>query len=177
MLARAAQKQFALDKVLFVPALIPPHKKTSRTMTPAPYRYRMVEMAIESEPAFEVSDVEFNRPEISYTVDTLRDLRKKYPGDKLYLILGEDSVSEMPSWREPEEITKMADFLVARRPGYLLKAPFGNLEWIDMPLCPVSSSDIRVRISRGEAPAAGSLNPKVESYIKKMSLYANPAGT
>ena len=170
-LARAAKKQYRLDKILFIPALIPPHKTGRRDMTPAPYRYRMVEMAISNEPDFEVSDIEFNRPEISYTVETLRDLKKRHPKDEFFLITGSDTAAEIPGWREPEEIFRMASILVARRPGFEAGAAAKEIQWIDMPECPVSSSAIRERLAAGKPAGETMLPPAVEAYIHKMKLY------
>ncbi len=179
-LARAAQKQFGLQKILFVPALIPPHKSSRRDLTPAPYRYRMVEIAIRNEPNFEISDVEFNRPEVSYTVETLRDLKKKYPDDELFLIVGADSLAEMHKWREPDEIQRLAGVLVARRSGVDIAAASqipsqGGVEWpvqwIEMKDCPLSSSQIREMFFRAEALSGDILPEGVEDYILKMKLY------
>ena len=170
-LARHALKQFRLTKVLFVPALIPPHKSARRDMTPAPYRYRMVETAVREEPQFEVSDIEFSRPEISYTVDTLRTLKKFYPSSELYLILGADSLAEIPKWREADEIVKLARLLVARRPGVTVVLPPYSVQWIDMSECSLSSSEIRQAISRGDLLPDEIVPQDVQDYIQKMQLY------
>lgn len=169
-LANAAMTQFGLEKILFIPAPKPPHK-ISQEITPAPFRYRMVEMAIQDEPRFEISDAELNRPDISYTSDTLRELKKKYPQDELFLILGADSVAGMASWREPEEIRKMATLVAARRPGYDAGVETAGIRWINMPEIPVSSSEIRARLARNQSPGAEVLPERVETYIRKMKLY------
>lgn len=167
-LARAAQKQLGLDKVLFIPAFIPPHK--AGEVTPAAYRYRMVELAVSDEPEFEISDLEFNRPEISYTADTLRQLKKIYPDAELFLIVGADCLVAMPSsWKEPEEIVKLAQLAAAKRPGFKAE-DFKNVRWIDMPQSPLSSTAVRESLKRGENgnqffPA------KVAQYVRKMKLY------
>lgn len=173
-LAKAAQKQFQLDKVLFVPAFIPPHKTEKTDITPAPYRYRMVEMAVLDEPDFEVSDIEFVRPEISYTADTLRRLKMMYPDADLFLILGEDSLAAISSWKEPEQIFKMAGILAAKRQGS--SAPKAEkVNWIDMPECPLSSSRIRESLRSGKSKTGEFFPANVEQYIKKMKLYGTVA--
>lgn len=169
-LAKAAQKQFQLDKVLFIPAFIPPHKTDRADITPAPYRYRMVEMAVLEEPGFEVSDIEFTRPEVSYTADTLRLLKMLNPDADLFLILGQDSLAAMPSWKEPEEIFKMAGILAAKRRGSS-SVEFENVSWIDMPESPLSSSRIRESLLSGKSSGEQFFPEKVEQYIKKMKLY------
>ena len=170
-LARAAKKQYLLDRVLFVPALIPPHKAARRDMTPAPYRYRMAELAILGEQGLEMSDIEFSRPEISYTVDTLHALKQKFPEDRFFIILGEDSLAELPQWKELEQIKKMAELLAARRPGTKADLPAGA-RWIEMPECPISASSIREQIRKGEKPGPGILPERVEQYIHQMKLYS-----
>lgn len=171
-LARAAKKQFRLDKVLFIPAFIPPHKTSNRDLTPAPYRYRMVELAIREEPDFEISHAELDRPDISYTVDTLRALQKKYPKAELYLILGTDALRQFPTWHEPDEIRRLAGFLVAHRePEEALGTSEKGLKWIDMPVCPLSSSKIRQEIREGKSPG-DALPEGVEDYIRRMKLYS-----
>ncbi|MBI3313133.1 MAG: nicotinate-nucleotide adenylyltransferase [Candidatus Omnitrophica bacterium] len=170
-LARHAQKQFHLDKILFIPAFIPPHKASRRDLTPAPYRYRMVELAIQKEPGFEISDLELNRPDISYTVDTLRDLEKKYPRSEFYLIVGSDTLAEIPGWHEGEEIMKKIHFLAARREaGKKIDIPPDKIAWIDMPVCEISSSTIRSCLEKGQQTSQW-LPPSVEAYILENKLY------
>jgi nicotinate-nucleotide adenylyltransferase len=171
-LARQAQKQFCLDKVFFVPASIPPAKTVSRNLTPAPFRYRMVELAIRGEKKFEVSDVELHRPGVSYTVDTLSILRDQYPDAPLYLILGQDSFNEIMKWKEPGRIRELARFLVSRREGANGAAPFQEgVEWLDMPVTPISSSAVREMIRSGKNLERGILPKGVEQYIRRMNFY------
>ena len=170
-LARAAARQFALDRVLFIPALIPPHKAARRDMTPAPYRYRMTELAIMGEEKFEISDIEFSRPEISYTADTLHALKEKFPDDEFFLILGEDSLAEMPRWKEPERIKKLAALIAAKRPGAEASHASG-VQWIQMQACPISSSGIREKIRQSGKAGPAVLPPAVEEYIHTMRLYS-----
>lgn len=171
-LAETARLQYHLDKVLFIPALRPPHKTNKRDLTPAPYRYQMTELAVQNQPHFEVSRMEFDRRGISYTVDTLRALRKTHPGDEFFLILGEDSLTELPTWKDFGEIEKMSVILAARRPGLKAAAPAGSeIHWIDMPACGISSSEIRSRLASGKKLESGLLPEAVLGYVKKMHLY------
>ena len=169
-MARAARGQFGLDKVLFVPALIPPHKINHRDLAPAPYRYAMIEIAIQNEPAFEVSKIELDRPEISYTVETLRLLKQQYGGDQIYLLLGADSMAEIPTWKEPEEIRRLARFLVAPRGGDDLSRIGRGVDRINMALCPIASSEIRRRIGKGES-VKDMLSGELIKYIRQKKLY------
>ena len=173
LLARAAQKQFSLDKVLFIPALIPPHKTHKRDMTPAPYRYRMVELALKGQSDFEISHEEFDRPEVSYTVDTLKALHQKYPGSRFYLIVGADAISEIQSWKDPEEIRKLAVIAAAQRPAHSMpRREAAGFEPIEMKESGLSSSDIREKLRCGESLGVSFLPEEVESYIRKMNLYS-----
>ncbi len=171
-LARKAQDQFALDQVLFIPASISPLKTQSVRITPAPERYRMVELALKGIENWEVCDCELTREGVSYTVDTLRELKKRFPDDKLFLILGADSLESFSAWREPEEILRLADLLVARRPGIDVKSPFASrAKWIEMPEIPISASEIREKIRKGKTLPEGVLVPEVFRYINQHHLY------
>jgi nicotinate-nucleotide adenylyltransferase len=131
----------------------------------------MVEIAISKEPGFEVSQAEFNRPDISYTVETLRALKKEYPKTQFFLIIGDDTLAEIPRWREPEEIRRLAQILAAPREGGRIQTPSEKgITRIEMPVCPFSSSEIREKISQGK-PVTEMLPPGVENYIRKMKLY------
>ena len=172
MIARTARKQFDLHKILFVPAFIPPHKSHERSLTPAPYRYEMVRLAIQGDEGFEVSDLEWNRAEISYTVQTLRELKHQYPSDKLFFILGEDSLRALPEWREPEEIRRLAHILVAPRDGgrSFQGLPPGVFR-LGMPQISIASSDIRRLLKEGKKIPAAWLAPAVQTYLEKKKLY------
>jgi nicotinate-nucleotide adenylyltransferase len=173
-LARAARKQFSLDKVLFIPASVPPHKQNIPSVTPAAFRYRMVELALRGEDRFEISDVEFRRQGPSYTCDTIERLKALYPGDEFFLILGEDNWANLAAWRNPENIRKSATLLVARRSSAgarEIQAPQEGVLWIDMPETPVAASRIRERIKNRQALVPGELPAAVEEYIRRMNLY------
>src|SRR3989338_3229985 len=130
----------------------------------------MAELAVQAEPGFEISDVEFSRPEISSTVDTLQAFKQQFPEDHFFLILGEDSLAEMSQWKEPGRIKKMADLLVAKRPGAAAVLPAGA-RWIEMSECPISSSAIREQIRNGEKITLEILPARVEEYIHTKKLY------
>jgi len=108
IVAEEARCRLRLDRVIFIPAGQPPHKDAGG-LAPAADRYDLVRLAIADNPAFEASDIEIRRPGRSYTVDTLAALRKSLPrGSKLFLIVGQDSVAEMKTWREPRKILSLA---------------------------------------------------------------------
>ena len=113
-MAEAVREAHALDLVLFVPAGRPPHKQED--LAPAEDRYRMVVLAIEWREGFAASDLETSRPGPSYTVETLQELHRRNPGAEIFFIMGEDSISEFPGWREPERILELARVVAVNRP-------------------------------------------------------------
>lgn len=170
-LARNAQLQFSLDKVILVPAYQPPHKQELSSLTSAQDRYEMVRLAIEGEHFLELSDCELQRKGVSYTFDTLREFENKYPGGTFFLILGKDAFENIDAWHRAVDLKKKVRFLVADRGGREAQAPGGaRTEWIRMPLCPISASGIRETIKQG-----GSVDPYVSSkvleYIHAHKLY------
>lgn len=182
IIAEQAREWLELDKVFFIPAMIPPHKQ-SRSGASAKDRLEMVELAIAGNPTFEALDIELKRGGVSYTVDTLRTLAEQHPGDEFYLIMGADNLPDLPGWREPEAIIELAKVAVVRRPGSVLPVlsdlspPFTDEQLrelsdriIELPLMEISSTDIRKRIAsrrsiRYFVPAA------VDAFIAAHSLY------
>ncbi len=139
-----------LDRVLWVPSAVPPHK--ARTVqAPAQARLEMVRAAIEGDARFEASDVELRRPGPSYTVDTLRELADAHPGAELVLLIGADNLREIPKWRDPEGILALARVAVLSRdgagvpPGAPIPATAVGVTRVD-----VSATEVRRRAAAGE---------------------------
>ena len=180
-IAKAAKKNYRLNKVIFVPSGTPPHK-TSEYVAPKEDRFRMVKLAISGEKRFAISRVELDRPGYSYAVDTFNALKKEYKGKaKLYYIMGMDSINEILSWKKPMELFKICQFIVATRPGAkirtmrrILKFPPVKLHADTIHLIEVkmnvSSTKIRDSIKRGAIPKR-LLDKKVIEYIKENKLY------
>ena len=170
-LARTARDQFSLDKIIFIPAFQPPHKKDLPQLTSAAHRYEMVRLAIEGESRFEVSDCEIRRQGISYTFDTVSEMEMKYPGAEIFLLLGKDAFWGIPAWHRAEELKRKVRFLVAKRENEETVASEGSrAEWLPMPLCPISASGIREAIKLGRF-VDDYLSPQVLHYIQSNSLY------
>lgn len=171
-LARESEKQFKLDKILFLPALHPPHKKESVPLTPAPHRARMVELAIRGEAHWELCDLELRRPGVSYTVDTLRELKKIYPlSHELFFIAGADSFQDLKEWKEPNEILKLSEWIVAPRPSVQLPDPLPpRVHLLQIPPMAISASEIREKAGRGEDISEW-VPAKVRDYIGRMKIY------
>jgi nicotinate-nucleotide adenylyltransferase len=172
ILAEQCREQARLDRVLFVLAPRPPHK-LDQSITPFHHRLEMLELAIAGYPAFQISQIERNRDGPSYTVDTLRELRQQQPGDEFSLMIGSDTLADLPNWREPVEIAKLTTLLVAERTDSPADLPLPvafKRERVRMPLIQISSSDIRERVCQGRSIRY--LTPRaVECYIATHRLY------
>ncbi len=180
--AESARIELRLDHVLFIPTGIPPHK-IDRPITDADLRFEMVEMSIRSNKYFMASRMEIEREGPTYTSDTLRILHDLFPEQELYFITGSDALRELLTWREPEEIVKLAKIVGASRPGYdsrdLLakvnrKFPFtkGRISQLEVPALAISSTDIRVRV-QNQKSIRYLLPDEVRLFIKTNNLYLN----
>ena len=165
ILARAALEELGLDRVLFIPANISPHK-TETTPATAQDRLAMVQLAIEGEPGFAASDLELHRPPPSFTVETLRELRSRHPGDQFTLLIGADNVAKFGTWREPDEIRRLADLAVLDRAHH----DTGH-DWpVVRRLVDISSTDLRARVATGRSIRYLTPDP-VCDYIATHGLY------
>lgn len=182
LMAELAREQFALDRVWFIPALISPHKQHDEP-APAEHRARMLDLALAENPALELSRLELERGGVSYTADTLERLHALDGEADLFLILGADSLADLPTWRNPRRICELSSPIVAARPGAPepdysvlanLVAPdrlarFSELR-LDMPLIDLSSTEIRRRIAAGKS-IRYQTPPAVVRYIDEQRLY------
>ncbi len=163
-MARQAADQFALDRVLFIPAGNPPHKHAD---TPFEQRYRMVELACAANPRFIASRLEEGERK-SYSIDTIE--RVKAANGEVFFIIGADAFAEIETWHRWQDVVSALEFIVAARPGHQILSPPGarahRLETVELP---VSSSEIRDALARGETPAE--LPPAVADYIRANGLY------
>jgi nicotinate-nucleotide adenylyltransferase len=173
ILAESAREGLGLDKVLFVPAG-DPWRKASREVTPAKHRLRMVELAIAANEAFSVDAIEIERKGPSYTVETLQELRARFPEAEMYFLLGEDALADLPHWRDPAGIARLARIAVAPRIGggeaVDLPFPRDRVLRIDMPHIGISSTWMRERAEKGLSLRY--LTPaSVVEYILENRLY------
>ena len=165
--ARAARDRFGLERVLFVPAANPPHKRMSAGYAD---RMRMVELAIAGEPGFEASRLEEGAAR-NYSIDTIERLRPSLAReDTLYFLIGADAFSEIETWKRWREVIAAVEFLVVSRPGHDFDVPEGaRVERLDTLALVSSSSDVRAQIARGETPS--DVTPAVMNYIRERGLY------
>jgi nicotinate-nucleotide adenylyltransferase len=175
LLAELTHEALGLDRVVFVPARVPPHKGDASA---APqHRLRMTDLAVRDNPHFEVSDVEIRRDGPSYTVETLRRLREEHPaGTEHYLLMGADSARDLESWRDHEEILRGSTVVVMGRPGverHQLPEPVSaHATVVPTPLLEISSTEIRRRVRDGATIRYLVVEP-VERYIRSQGLYAS----
>jgi nicotinate-nucleotide adenylyltransferase len=179
ILASEAQSQLELTRLLWTVTPDPPHKQ-DQTITPLEHRLAMVKLAIEDEPAFEISDIELNRPGPHYTIDTIRLLAEQNPGAEIVPIIGGDSLNDLPSWHKPKEIVYAAHWVgVMRRPGEEtnlqalereLPGITSKIHYVDAPLLEIASREIRNRAATGK-PFRYYLPRAVYEYIERHHLY------
>jgi nicotinate-nucleotide adenylyltransferase len=184
IVAEQCREQAELDQVWFVPAARPPHK-LDRPLTRFDQRVEMIALAIAGQPSFRIDEVEKDRAGPSYTADTLEELRRLHPGREFWLLLGSDTIVDLPTWRDPARLVAGAGLIVIGRPGHavpsaeevraMLRLPDDSpLRYlaIDSPLVDISSRDLRRRVGQGRsirylAPRA------VECYIREKRLYVS----
>lgn len=158
--AQEAYEQLALDRVLLMPAGVPPHKRIAQADPGPDERLELCRLAIAGDERFAVSRLELERPGRSYTVDTLRLLHERDPQAELTFIVGGDMAASFPSWHEPEAVLSLATLAVAERRGAKRAAieqtlaPLAGSDrvvFFDMPRVDVSSSIVRERVARGRS--------------------------
>lgn len=178
--AQTVYEELGLDKVLFIPCGIPPHKLPS-AVAPAEHRYALTALAVEDDPRFSVSSFEIDRAGPSYTVHTLEELSRQYRQHRFFLITGLDAFADIAGWHEPETLFRLADIVVVSRPGHngrILQETLNELEpWqrekvraLDIPALDISSTGLRRRLREGRSIRY--LVPEaVHKYIDEHFLY------
>ncbi|KPL00943.1 MAG: hypothetical protein AMJ91_02475 [candidate division Zixibacteria bacterium SM23_73_3] len=173
VLAEQVKEKLGLDQVIFIPCFSPPHK-TRRKLSPAKDRYCMTKLALKDNPFFSVSDTELKRKGVSYTIDTLRQLKILFPDSEIYFLTGSDVLNEICTWKDPEKIFGLTKFVIATRPGFdefdsknhfAKKSTIVRITGMD-----ISSSQIRERVKKGRT-IKYLVPDKVEEYIREKKLY------
>lgn len=185
ILAEQGREQGRLDEVWFVPAAHPPHKDEP-TLTRFEQRVEMLALAIAGNPAFRIDELEKERPGPSYTVDTLAELRRRHPAHEFLLLIGSDTLVDLPHWHQPLRVVEQAGLLVTTRPGSAvlsaeqlreqLRLPDQTplrLEVVQIPQIDISSRDLRRRAAAGRS-LRYFLPRAIECYIRDKALYKPP---
>lgn len=194
--ARLVREKFSLDKILFIPSSIPPHKDSSEVASPS-FRLKMVELAVTSYPFFIPSSLEIDAEERSYSIITLGKIKKLYPSAQVFFILGIDAFLEIETWKEYKRVLDSCSFVVISRPGYRLgdakkvlgvqyrgdiieltgsedlgKSKPVNFKIFLLPIdaLNIASSELRNRIKSGMS-ISGLVPKAVESYINEKKIY------
>lgn len=180
--AERVREEFNLDCIFFIPAGIPSHK-SYKEMASSNDRYKMTESAIDSNPYFEISDIELRREGYSYTIDTVNQMKKLLSPDcKLYFIIGTDNAGEILSWKRADELIREIEFIVVIRPGeseetfkdelVKVRNNGGTVNVLKTPMVPIKSTEIRERVNKGKSIRY--MVPKeIQDYIQKNKLYRN----
>jgi nicotinate-nucleotide adenylyltransferase len=180
LMAQDALEQMELERVLFIPSATPPHKEVDK-LAGARDRLRMIELAIRGNDRFEVDDIEIKRGGKSYSVDTLVQLKGRYPRTNFFFIIGADSLRELHLWREAKRLVTLCTFVTVPRPGFEAKPVIDprldgatrrrlRQHVLRGHACDIASRDIRARLSSGRSIRY--LVPEaVRLYIEKNRLY------
>jgi nicotinate-nucleotide adenylyltransferase len=164
--------RFELDEVVFVPTGQPSFKQ-DLDVTPAEHRYLMTVIATASNPRFTVSRADIDRPGLTFTVDTLRDLAAERPDADLFFITGADAIAQILSWKDSAELFERAEFVAVTRPGHQLSVdglPADRVSQWEIPALAISSTDVRARARTGK-PVWYLVPDGVVQYIVKHGLY------
>ncbi len=172
LVASDLRSTLSLERILFVPAASPPHKRSPSASFV--HRLAMLELAISDWPGLEICSLEAERPGPSYTVDTLRELRA-CSRDSLYLIVGYDQYQEISTWHEPEELSRLARIVVASRPGFGRPPLYPGhnpqrVKFVDTIAVDISAAAIRFRLTQGKSIRYLVPSP-VWHYIVRHQIY------
>lgn len=185
ILAEQSREQGRLDEVWFVPAAHPPHKDDP-TLTRFEQRVEMLALALAGNPAFRIDELEGERPGPSYTADTLVELRRRHPRHEFWLLIGSDTLGDLPNWHQPQRVVESAGLLVMTRPGSTAltveelrsrlclpeQTPL-QVQQVETPQIDISSRDLRRRTAAGRS-IRYFLPRAVECYIHEKKLYRLP---
>lgn len=182
IMAQDAAVAYELDRVFFIPAMIPPHK-SSQTLVTAEQRMDMIRLALGSRVAWEVSDEEIRRGGVSYTIDTVRHFALNHPDAELFFIIGGDTLPELHTWREIHALLDLCTFITMVRPGFepevlrtmRLNLPAAQVEKLVRHVTVghvigISSTEVRMRVAKSE-PIHYLVPEAVDHYIREHGLY------
>jgi len=174
-LAETVLRTTVVDKVVFIPAFLPPHK-SNKSYSNIQHRINMLDLALENRDEFEISEIESERKGKSYTVDTIKEYQKQFniKKENLFFLIGSDSLVNFHAWRKPDEILNLAQILVVLRPTFSKNSVDSQLlkqvKFLDSPLSDISSSMIRQYLKAGRS-VKHLIPEKVLTYIRRNELY------
>ncbi len=179
-MSRKIMEAKGFDRMIFIPSNIPPHKQEEKIPSPAK-RIKMLKLALEDEKDFIIDGYEVRKKGISYSIDTIRYLKKKYEDDELYWIIGADMLFQIEKWHDFKNVLREMSFIAVKREGYdkrdieayaaELRGKYGaDISFCEMEPIDISSTDIRGKVKRGEE-IKKLVHKKVERYIIDNKLY------
>ena len=181
ILAEQCRAQAGLDEVWFLPSYHPPHKY-DKGVTRFEQRCDMLELATAGHPAFRIERLEKELPPPSYTAETLAELHRRFPANELFLLMGSDSLPDLPAWYEPRRVVAQAGLIVVPRPGVMLwtaqrlatalgiRADDVNLRFVACPMIDIASRELRRAVADGMSVRY--MVPRaVEEYVRERKLY------
>ena len=169
ILAREALEQLQLDRVVFVPARISPHKLAAAA-APAATRLEMLEAAVQGQPRFAIDPLELQRPAPSFTIDTIHELRTRHAPADIFYLIGADNLPRLHTWHRFNELEKLVRFVVLARDATPIDERYTTIRR----LIDVSATDIRNRVATGRS-IRYLVPPAVEEIIRREQLYKDPA--
>lgn len=171
LVAQAALEELSLDRVFFVPAAQSPFKP-DRQLAPGYQRAAMLRLALAGKTWAEIDLQELSRGGVSYTINTVKTFRQRFPDAELYYLIGADHVAQLPKWRDAGDLARLCTFVVIPRPGEEpAPAPAGfRLQWLKGHPVTISASDIRSRV-RSSRPVDALATPAVAEFIRNNRLY------
>lgn len=189
IIAETVLDEMGLDTVLFIPAATPPHKR-GRAISDAADRLEMVRLAVENNPAFDVSDIEVRRGGVSYSIETVKALEATMdPGTEFFFIIGADTVPELATWKDIDELVQRCTFVVAARPGFRIEELLGTdlgltpetshrvlTHFVDAIRVDLASTEVRARLAEGKSIRYLVPEP-VQDYIQAKGLYGTKTST
>lgn len=167
ILAQEVCQKAGLDKIFFIPTNIPPHKESYHVS--AKHRLKMTALTAAGDKRFEACDIEIKRGGVSYTVDTVRELKAKHPGDEFYLIVGSDLANDLPGWKYFRQLKKEIKIIVAKRRDYPVRRK-DNFTMLGILQMGISSSYVRGLIKKRLSPKY-LVKDSVCAYIQRYKLY------
>jgi len=174
LLAESVRDQYSLEKIVFIPAFIPPHKQDEKISKPE-HRISMLQLLADENPGFAVDRREIDRTGVSYTIDTISEIRKEQglAPEHIGFLIGADNFLDLESWKDSDTLVEECRILVAQRPDFPLGETdkyTNSVEFLNLPKIAISSTLIRDRVAAGKTIRYYVL-PSVEEYIQDNQLY------
>ena len=169
--AEAVCRQLELDRLYFIPAARSPFKAGQQS-APAELRLQWIRLAITSHPTWELDTYEIDKGGISYTIETVREYKRRFPQARLFYVIGMDHAPLLPQWKDADELAKLIEFAIVTRPGKTTQTPPPPFRWhlLDNVHCDIASHVIRERIAAGQS-VDGLMSPQVAKAVLLSGAY------